>query len=412
MSAPNLADAEALLLRHFGHAAFRPAQREVVAHVLARRDTLAILPTGAGKSACFQVPALALGGWTLVVSPLLALMADQVAAARRRGIAAAALTSQLTPEERRAIRGELARGMVRLLYASPEGLERHAAALRALAGPPALLAVDEAHCISEWGHDFRPSYRELGAVRQLIGAPPCLALTGSATPRVAADIVATLALGATDAARRAGGLATVRRSFDRPNLWFGVERAGGLGARLARVHALVGEAPGARLVYAPTRGLVEGLRTSLRQRGLPAEAYHAGLPPDLRARVLGRFLEGERPLVVATCAFGMGIDRPDVRLVVHWALPPTLESYYQEAGRAGRDGGPGRCLALAAPADARDWSRAVATYARAGCRRRALVAHFGEQLATCSGCDGCDASRGERSAWWRAILRACSATRT
>lgn len=448
---PPLAEARALLRHHFGYPDFRPAQRGVVASVLAGRDTLAILPTGGGKSLCFQIPALALPGFTIVVSPLIALMQDQVAALARRGIGAAALNSTLAAENQRAILDDLAGGSLKLLYTSPERLERLAAELDARNRRPALLAVDEAHCITEWGHDFRPGFRRLARLRWRLGRPPVVALTGSATPAVRRDIAQALKLGAWGTSR---GYDHHQGSFDRPNLWFGVRRVKSRRERWSALLDLLRRDDRMALVYAPTRNATEGLSRELVRAGFRAAPYHAGLTKGERATALERFLNDELEVVVATSAFGMGIDKPDVRLVVHWTMPPTLESYYQEAGRAGRDGEFARCILLVDDDDARlhraqldvtfppeelaeriwrertpprgvagnvltsierlrrelhpergrvDWRpvrerrrraleriEAMERYADAGrCRRRALLDYFGEALADCAGCDRC-----------------------
>jgi ATP-dependent DNA helicase RecQ len=444
---PTMDDARHLLRRHFGYADFRPAQAPVVESILAGIDTLAVLPTGAGKSVCFQIPAVALGGLTVVVSPLISLMQDQVAAAEARGISAACLTSGLSAEEQAGVRRRLLEGGLRLLYLSPERLERFAPELRAAGVRPALLAVDEAHCIAEWGHDFRPSYRGLLAARYRLGRPPAVALTGSATPAVRSEI--TRALGFPS-----GRFAEHLGSFDRRNLWFGVVRVAHERDRLQVLRRLLSGDDHMAIVYAPTRAVTESVARALVAAGHRAAPYHAGLDRARRAAILDAFLSDRIDVVVATCAFGMGIDKPTVRLVVHWTLPPTPESYYQEAGRAGRDGEPARCVLLwhrrdselhrrlldvtfpprqlleriwrdpahvtGVPANvldsaarlarelrpelgAVDWKpirarrrraeerlRAMERYARADrCRRRALVGYFGEHLTECSGCDRC-----------------------
>ena len=340
---PDMDSARRLLGQHFGHPDFRPSQREVVAAVLARQDVLAVLPTGAGKSACFQVPALALGGLTLVVSPLISLMTDQVAACRRRGIPAGALTSATEGRERRDVEAMLADGSLRLLYVSPERLGTLATGLR---GRVTLLAIDEAHCISEWGPDFRPAFRRLGAIRAALGRPPTVALTGSATPAVRADIIAVLGLGI---GRR---LARIVASFDRSNLYFSVRHLGCERERMRALLAALDTSEPLAIVYTPTRSVTEALTRALRFAGFDTVPYHAGLEQSFRRQALERFTSSKLHVVVATCAFGMGIDAPNVRLVVHWQMPPTLEAYYQEAGRAGRDGKEARCLLLYRPGDA------------------------------------------------------------
>ena len=331
-------DPVATLRARFGYPGYRPGQEELVRAVLSGRDALGILPTGGGKSVCYQVPALLLPGMTLVVSPLVSLMADQVDRARRAGLTADRLTADRTPADREQVLALARAGQLKLLLVSPERLAT--ARFRALLPEltVSLLAVDEAHCISEWGHDVRPSYLDLGAARAIVHCP-VLALTATATPRVRAEIARVLEL--RDPVRVVG-------SFDRPNLSWHVVPARGLAAKRAALRGVLRGANGrgTALVYAGTRRTVEAVRDDLASLGLRAEAYHAGLEPDERTRVQEDFMAGRAPLVVATNAFGMGVDRSDVRLVVHWQLPGSLEGYYQEAGRAGRDGAPARCVAL------------------------------------------------------------------
>ena len=343
MSSP-LAIARSILQNTFGHAEFRPLQSRVIHHVLAGRDVLAVLPTGGGKSVCYQVPGLATDGLTVVVSPLIALMQDQVGALAGKGIAAAALNSTCDAATQVAMIADAANGRLKLLYVSPERLPRFADELRARGGAVLRLAVDEAHCIVEWGHDFRPSYRALRRVRHQLGNPPCIALTGTATPEVRADIQQSL--GFRPDSREIVG------SFDRPNLRFEVLAVSGRDDRLARLISLVRGTRGSAIVYAPTRGLVEGLTRVLAESGVVAAPYHAGMTPAERRETLERFLDDRVRVVVATCAFGMGIDKSGVRLVAHWTMPATPESYYQEAGRAGRDGAPARCVMAHHPTDA------------------------------------------------------------
>ena len=325
-----------VLLEHFGYPGFRPGQWELISAVLEDRDALGILPTGGGKSICYQIPSLMLPGLTLVVSPLISLMEDQVHRAREAGIASAFLNSTLGSSETRDLLSRLRAGEVKLLFVAPERFE--VASFRALLPKfdISLVAVDEAHCISEWGHDFRPSYLRLGAVRDELSRP-VLALTATATPRVRDEIIHFL---------RLRDPAVTLKSFDRDNLTWHVLKARNHRAKVRLLRSLARRPEGSLIIYASTRRTVEAIRRDLASLGLPVEAYHAGLEPDERARVQGEFMSGRRPVVVATNAFGMGIDKGDVRMVVHYQLSGTLEAYYQEAGRAGRDGELARCVAL------------------------------------------------------------------
>ena len=339
-----LAPAREQLREVFGYGEFLPGQAEVLASVLAGRDTLAVLPTGGGKSVCYQLPALLLDGLTLVVSPLLALMKDQVDALTRNGVAAAAINSTVPREEQADILRRVADGDLRLLYVAPERFSdgRFVAALRGV--NVALLAIDEAHCISQWGHDFRPSYRDLGAARARLNDPPIVALTATADPRVRDDIVERLGLHDPDI-RIAG--------FDRPNLRFHAIRVRSQKEKLEQVAELLealGEEASA-IVYCATRKRVESLVEALQRRRIRCARYHAGMPEDDRVRIQNAFARDSLRIIVATNAFGLGIDKPDVRLVVHHDLPESIESYYQEAGRAGRDGDPAECVLYYAPRD-------------------------------------------------------------
>ena len=334
--------ARAVLEQRFGYSRFRVHQLKVLGPLLSGRNVLAVLPTGAGKSLCYQVPALLGSGLTLVVSPLISLMQDQVGALRRRGIAAAYVNSQLHADQRREILDAAIAGRLALLYCAPERLASLTKRLVAAQTPVSLLAVDEAHCITEWGNEFRPVYRRLGVFRSLLGRPATIALTGSATPVARADILHVLRMPDAD---------VVVTSFDRPNLWFGVQRVRNDRERFAIIRARVRDAAGASLIYTPTRRLTELVTRALLRTSVRAAPYHAGLSAGIRRRVLRAFLADQIGVIVATSAFGMGIDKPDVRQVLHWGPPPTLEAYYQEAGRAGRDGKASSCLILWRPED-------------------------------------------------------------
>ena len=335
-------DPASALERHFGHRAFRPGQEEIVRAALAGRDLLAVMPTGSGKSIGYQLPALLLPGTMLVVSPLIALMKDQVDELCRRGIAAAAIHSLMPSSERRAAIEGAREGRWRLLYVSPERFasESFAAALALV--PLSRFAVDEAHCVSEWGHDFRPDYRRLGDAAGrctradgVPGRPPILAFTATATPEVRDDIVALLGLRSPE---------IFVAGFDRPNLFLDVRRVSGELEKRALLPGIVG---GRRaLVYASTRKSAERAADALRSAGLDALAYHAGLADAERLRVQNAFAAGTARIVCATNAFGMGIDRPDIEAVVHYEIPGSLEAYYQEIGRGGRDGRPADAVLL------------------------------------------------------------------
>src|SRR3989442_9332344 len=329
--------ARTVLKERFGHARFRVHQLKVLGPLLAGRDVLAVLPTGAGKSLCYQVPALLGAGLTLVVSPLISLMQDQVGALRRRGIAAAYVNSQLDADQRRVVLDAATEGRLALLYCAPERLGSLTRRLAAAGTRVALLAIDEAHCITEWGNEFRPVYRRLGVFRSLLGRPPTIALTGSATPAARADILHVL---------RMPDAEVVVTSFNRPNLAFGVRRVRDDHERFAVIRQCVRDAAGASLIYTPTRRLTELVTRALLRTSVRAAPYHAGLTPSIRGRVLRAFLADQVRVIVATSAFGMGIDKPDVRRVLHWGPPPTLEAYYQEAGRGGRDGRAAECPVL------------------------------------------------------------------
>jgi ATP-dependent DNA helicase RecQ len=392
---------QATLRRVWGYDRLKPLQEEAIAAALAGRDSLVVLPTGGGKSLCYQAPAVVGGGLTLVVSPLIALMKDQVDDLVGLGVAAAAYNSSLQGSERAATQARLARGELRLLYAAPERLLMDGAGgfldLLRRAGLRSM-AVDEAHCISEWGHDFRPEYRQLGALREALPGVAFHAYTATATPRVREDVIRQL---------RLRQPAVLIGSFDRPNLVYRVVRRQ-QAARQVR-EALARHAGEAAIVYCTSRSEVEALAGQLSAHGLRALPYHAGMADEDRGAAQDAFLGERIDVVVATVAFGMGIDRPDVRCVVHAGAPRSLEQYTQEAGRAGRDGEPAECVLLYSPGDLARWRsrlerdgtlteanqlhlRRIESYASgAACRHRALAEHFGERLpgSSCGACDWC-----------------------
>ncbi|OLC41079.1 MAG: hypothetical protein AUH75_06900 [Gemmatimonadetes bacterium 13_1_40CM_4_65_7] len=365
-------DAARLVLeQHFGHSRFRIHQLKVLGPLLSGRNVLAVLPTGAGKSLCYQVPALLGDGLTLVVSPLISLMQDQVGALRRRGIAAAYVNSQLDAKQRRVVLDAGVNGQLALLYCAPERLASLTRRLRAADTQLSLFAIDEAHCISEWGNEFRPVYRRLGVFRSLLGRPPTIALTGSATPEARADILRVL---------RIPDAEVVVTSFDRANLRFLTTKVRDDRERFALIRARVRDAAGASLIYTPTRRLTELVTRALLRTSVRAAPYHAGLSTGI---VLRAFLSNQVNVIVATSAFGMGIDKPDVRYVLHWGPPPTLEAYYQEAGRAGRDGRASECVILWRREDF-DWGNVdpeMRRYVEARRDwRRLLLEYFGERV--------------------------------
>ncbi len=337
------ADLDATLRDRFGLERFRPGQREAIENVLNGRDVLCVMPTGGGKSLCYQLPAVVLPGVTLVVSPLIALMKDQVDALIQRGVNATLINSTLDPAEQRARIMEVEAGVYDLVYVAPERFRSGLFVSMLAKIKPALLAVDEAHCISEWGHDFRPDYARIGLARKRMGSPPCIALTATATDAVRRDIAEQLDLH--DPALFVTG-------FDRPNLSYGAIEARRDAEKLdALTKALKGN-PGSSIVYVSSRAKCESVSEALRHElKRKAVAYHAGLTREERHEAQERFMHGDAEIVVATNAFGMGVDKPDIRSVIHFNLPGTIEAYYQEAGRAGRDGLPAHCLLLYAPND-------------------------------------------------------------
>jgi ATP-dependent DNA helicase RecQ len=393
-----------LLKTHFGYDSFRPLQREIIEAALADRDVLSILPTGAGKSLCYQLPALAREGVTLVVSPLIALMKDQVDQLTASGVPATFLNSTLDPPENRRRLDAIRAGQVNLVYLAPERLMSNDFLSTVRSWNVTALAVDEAHCISEWGHDFRPEYRRLRELRDALPDVPAIALTATATPRVREDILTQLAL--RDAA-------VFVASFNRPNLNYLVEPKQEAAARIVEFIRSRGQDSG--IVYAQSRKRSEELAATLRNSGITAVCYHAGLDGPERARNQDAFLRDEVRVVCATVAFGMGINKPDVRFVIHADLPKNIEGYYQETGRAGRDGLPADCLLLFSRGDvakllgftheipdveARDHARLqldqMADFAESDtCRRVNLMGYFGESWReeNCGACDNCLAPR-------------------
>ena len=334
---PTLDSARESLRTHFGYPDFRPGQADAVTAVLAGRDTLVVLPTGGGKSVCYQIPALLLSGLTVVVSPLISLMKDQVDALVARNLPAAFINSTLTSTQVADRLARAARGELKLLYVAPERFDAGNTADRLRAIGVSLLAIDEAHCISEWGHDFRPSYLRMRSVRERLGTPATIALTATATPDVRRDIVAQLGL--TDPA-------TIVTGFDRINLTYHVVPTRTEQDKDTALVDILRARDGLAVVYASTRKAVERITGVLVRARIPAVGYHAGLDDAHRVQVQDAFMNDGVRAIVATNAFGMGIDKANVRLVIHHAMPGTLEAYYQEAGRAGRDGQHSDCFLL------------------------------------------------------------------
>jgi ATP-dependent DNA helicase RecQ len=384
----------------FGYERFRGHQAAIIDAVLAGRDALVLLPTGGGKSLCYQVPALIRDGAALVVSPLIALMQDQVRALDELGIEAAFLNSTLSPQEQAEVIRRLRGGKIQLIYVAPERLVQPQTQALLAGIPLALIAIDEAHCVSQWGHDFRPDYLALDTLRELFPGVPRLALTATATPVVRDEIVERLAL---------NNPAVFVSPFDRPNIRYLVQPK--TDARRQLGEFLRGHKDHAGIVYCLSRKKVESIAESLRANGYNALPYHAGLAPEVRAEHQHRFLTEDAVIIVATIAFGMGIDRPDVRFVAHLDLPKSIEAYYQETGRAGRDGEPAEAWMIYGLQDVVrlrqmvDESDADAEHKRhdrqkldallgwcevTECRRRPLLAYFGDEYPVdCGNCDNC-----------------------
>ncbi|MFT3690689.1 DNA helicase RecQ [Paenirhodobacter sp.] len=391
---------EALLASIFGFRSFRPGQEEIVRAVLAGRDTLAIMPTGGGKSLCFQLPALCLPGLTVVISPLIALMRDQVRALREAGVDAGALTSGNTDEETEAVFQAIDDHRLKLLYIAPERLASAATVALLKRAGTGLIAVDEAHCVSQWGHDFRPDYLRIGELKRALNVP-LAAFTATADEETRAEIVTRLFAGRAPE--------TFLRGFDRPNIHLAFAPKDSPRKQILDYAAAHRGQSG--IVYCAARARTESLAQALREAGHPACHYHGGMEAEDRRQVEARFQREDGLIVVATIAFGMGIDKPDIRWVAHADLPKSIEGYYQEIGRAGRDGAPAETMTLYGPDDIRlrraqiDESpappdRKAADHARlnsllglaeaTSCRRQKLLAYFGEASAPCGNCDLCD----------------------
>lgn len=340
MSRPDIAKA---LAAHFGHTSFRKPQREVVESVVSGRDTLAIMPTGGGKSLCYQLPAVVSDGVALVVSPLIALMKDQVDALSKKGIPAAMINSSQSWTEQKGAMDAMRSGALKLVYIAPERF-RAQSFTRSLAGVKiSLFAVDEAHCISQWGHDFRPDYMRLREALETLGRPPCAAFTATATPEVKGDIISQLDMRSP---------AVFVSGFARPNLSFNVTQVSGRAEKDAKTRELIAKFK-TGIIYCSTRKSAEDVSKGLALDSIPHVLYHGGMTPAQRDEAQDEFVSGRADVAVATNAFGMGIDRPDIRFVCHHDLPGSVEAFYQEAGRAGRDGGPARCEMLFSYADKR-----------------------------------------------------------
>ncbi|HYK20465.1 MAG TPA: ATP-dependent DNA helicase RecQ [Pyrinomonadaceae bacterium] len=333
----SLADALLSLQKHFGFDDFREGQREVVASILEGKDAVVVMPTGSGKSLCYQLPAMIRDGVTLVVSPLIALMKDQVDGLRARGLPATFINSSIPEAEQRARIESLRRREQKLVYIAPERFRssRFNAALQSI--PISLFAVDEAHCISTWGHDFRPDYLRLRSVIKSLGTVQTLALTATATPYVRSDIIQQLGLNKPQ---------TFVSGFDRPNLTIEVIHTEKEREKIAHIRRLAQSIRGSGIIYTATRKAVEQVGTKLQQAGLSVVTYHAGMSDSVRIKAQDSFMSGHKQMIVATNAFGMGIDKPDIRFVVHYQMPGSIEAYYQEIGRAGRDGLPSTCVLL------------------------------------------------------------------
>ena len=390
------------LEKYFHHQTFRPNQQEIIEKIVSGKDVLAVMATGGGKSLCYQLPAMMLEGMTIVISPLIALMKDQVDSLSNQGVKVETLNSLQTYDERRRVEREMREGKIRILYVSPERAVTPAFFATLAGCKVALFAVDEAHCISMWGHQFRPEYREIKHLRDKFPDVPIAAFTATATRRVREDIVNELRLN--DPAEFIG-------SFDRRNLRYSAFAEPNAQVRMQKIISYVTahkDDPG--IIYCFSRAITEELAERLRKVHILANPYHAGLPTPERSRVQEGFLNNSIRVICATVAFGMGIDKPDVRYVIHAHMPKDIESYYQETGRAGRDGRPGECLLFYSAGDrrkidtmlvreftdpkkseiAREKLDQMYAYCTTGsCRRRLLLSYFDEEIDECGNCDRC-----------------------
>ena len=397
------------LKKYFGHSEFRPSQDTVIDALISGHDVLGVMPTGAGKSVCFQIPALLLPGITIVISPLISLMKDQVAGLRRSDIPVAFINSSLTSKQYKEVLRRVAIGQYKIIYVAPERLNTADFLHFALETPISLIAVDEAHCVSQWGQDFRPSYLRIDEFTKKLKTRPTIgAFTATATKDVKNDIIRLL---------RLKDPVSLTTGFDRPNLYFGVEKPKN---KHQRFHEIITERSGScGVIYCSTRKAVDTVCSQLKRRGISAGRYHAGLD-DIERRVnQDFFIQNKISVIVATNAFGMGIDKPDVRYVVHYNMPKNLENYYQEAGRAGRDGKPSECILLFADEDIKtseffiDKSSENETLSErerkkvqrqdekrldsmiryceiSGCLRAYILGYFGEkQKGNCGNCSNC-----------------------
>lgn len=388
------------LKNHFGYDEFRPLQEEIINNVLAGKDSLVIMPTGGGKSLCYQLPALRLPGVTLVISPLISLMKDQVDGLQANGVPSAFINSSLTYQEIARVQHKAQNGRIKILYIAPERLAVGSFSEFLGSIEVSLIAIDEAHCISEWGHDFRPEYRNLKRIRKEFSEIPVIALTATATLKVQKDIIEQLGLESAE---------LFTRSFDRENLSYAVRPKQGVFDEMTDL--LKKYKDQSAIIYCSSRRTTEKLAEDLRDEGFNARPYHAGLDQEKRTRTQEKFIRDEISVIVATIAFGMGIDKPDVRLVIHYDLPKSLEGYYQETGRAGRDGLPSECVLFYSYGDKRkqdyfirqisnDSERLLAEQKLDQviefcelnhCRRAYLLNYFGEKRESknCGNCDTC-----------------------